>query len=428
MLEVEGCSRLTPHPPTCSLNTFCFVAWERERSSFRRSVRLPLRPSLLSSTRLSPVPYRSRASWPTKVSRHHASILPPRPRPHRCCATAEAPRQLWRARVRSSTRGARRIVILCLRRAAAPPVMISVASPAPLTSCSPSDARWIRRPLFFPSSSHIMNEGAVVNERTNVRRRRRRKPWRLPRRHDIRSFFPCFVAPSLASIVRDFVLPPSILFPSSFLPSFLSYNVDCGPSLRRDRGRKEGGSALRTCHVPSAVGKEKRKRDRLTDWRTDGRPESEKRACSDVHRPSTHSSFDPSERTTDRPTELRPPDRPSPSSPLLPPSHSLCSQRRQSRSSLLWRRKRRRRRRRTTTMVPRWQLPVRPSFLPLPVRTDGRTDGLSSIFLSSSLFPIWTHSVSGASSACGTCLFSSRSFVSLPKLAAADAECALDWI
>ena len=79
-------------------------------------------------------------------------------------------------------------------------------------------------------------------------------------------------------------------------------------------------------------------------------------------------------------------------------------------------------------MVPRWQLPVRPSFLPLPVRTDGRTDGLSSIFLSSSLFPIWTHSVSGPSSACGTCLFSSRSFVSLPKLAAADAECALDWI
>ena len=323
MLEVEGCSRLTPHPPTCSLNTFCFVAWERERSSFRRSVRLPLRPSLLSSTRLSPVPYRSRASWPTKVSRHHASILPPRPRPHRCCVTAEAPRQLWRARVRSSTRGARRIVILCLRRAAAPPVMISVASPAPLTSCSPSDARWIRRPLFFPSSSHIMNEGAVVNERTNVRRRRRRKPWR----HDIRSFFPCFVAPSLASIVRDFVLPPSILFPSSFLPSFLSYNVDCGPSLRRDRGRKEGGSALRTCHVPSAVGKEKRERDRLTDWRTDGRTDdqrarSELAATSIVH-PLTRVSIHPNERPTDRPSCDRPIVRLPPLLFSLPPILSV---------------------------------------------------------------------------------------------------------
>ena len=39
-------------------------------------------------------------------------------------------------------------------------------------------------------------------------------------------------------------------------------------------------------------------------------------------------------------------------------------------------------------MVPRRQLPVRPSFLPLPVRTYGRTDGGWPIFYLPLLFPL----------------------------------------
>ena len=209
-------------------------------------------------------------------------------------------------------------------------VMISIASvagAAPLLAL---------RCEMDPSSSFLL---FVAHERGSGSKRTTATERSSPSRRKPRLgmlFLLSLLRSSLASIVRCLVLPPSLppslRLSSSPLPPLLPFPILCGlwTDRRRERkkeGRKEGwkedGSALRTCHVPSAVEKEKggRKRLRLTDGRTDvgprvttryGRTTGEREAKLQ-RRPSipyidpsihsvAHSSFDPSERPPNRPS------------------------------------------------------------------------------------------------------------------------------